>query len=250
MNRISKKYIHLIFFSCFTYVFCSYAINTVEKYYSQVGQDEYIHKNIFPNKKNGVIIDIGAYDGVRFSNSLVFKQLGWKCICIEPLPHVFAELKKNRPDCICIQGCISDKEDIDQFLAIKGGCEMLSGLTSTYDPRHIQRAYYEIAQNRASYQIIPVQCYKLETLLNAYGITHIDILSLDTEGSEHAILKSIDFDRFSIDVICIEDNYGDQELMNFLIEKGFVLLTSIAMDAHSIERDLIFRNKRFLHENV
>jgi FkbM family methyltransferase len=237
MNAPSKKM--SLFLGLFVlYNSSCYAHDThIGKYYSQVGQDEYMHKNIFPNKNDGVIIDIGANDGVTLSNSLIFEQLGWQCICIEPLPRAFAELRKNR-SCICIQGCVSDKEGIDQFLEIRGGCEMLSGLTSKYDPRHVSRISYEIAQNRASYEVINVRCYKLNFILNAYGITHVDIISLDTEGGELDILKSIDFDRFSIDVICVEDNYGDIELVNYLLERNFIILARL-------EHDIIFRNKQF-----
>jgi len=224
------------FFVCL-YVFPSYGAEQPAKYYSQVGQDEYMHKNIFPDKKNGVIVDIGANDGKTLSNSLFFvEQLNWQCLCIEPLPRAFTELKKNRPNCICVQGCIAEKEGTDQFLEIRGGCEMLSGLTSKYDPRHVSRIAYEINQNRASYEVIQVMCYKLDSLLDAYGIDHVDILSVDTEGGEDTIIKSINLDR--IDVICVEDNYGDQELVKYLLERNFIILTRL-------EHDIIFRNKRF-----
>lgn len=238
MNAISKQMKLFLGLFALCTVLCNAHDDHVEKYYSQVGQDEYIHKNIFPHKKDGIVIDIGANDGVKFSNSLKFEQLGWKCICVEPLPRAYEELKKNR-SCICIQGCISDQEGIDQFLEIKGGCEMLSGLTSKYDPRHVSRITYEVHQNRASYEIIPVICYKLNAVLDAYDIHHVDILSLDVEGGELGILKSIDFDRFSIDVICVEDNYNDPELREFLTQKGFVLIANL-------ECDRVFRNQRFL----
>ncbi len=236
MNALSKK---MSFFlglfalhnsSCYAYD------GHIEKYYSQVGQDEYMHKNIFPYKNDGVMVDIGANDGVKFSNSLFFEQLGWKCICIEPLPRAFAALKENRPNCICIQGCISDKEGADQFLEIKGACEMLSGLTSKYDPRHVSRIEYEVNQNQDSYEVIPVMCYELDSLLDACSIDHVDILSIDTEGGEDAIIQSINLDR--IDVICVEDNYDDIELVNYLLERNFIILARL-------EHDLIFRNKRF-----
>ena len=33
---------------------------------------------------------------------------------------------------------------------------------------------------------------------------HVDYLSIDTEGGEPEILKSIDYDKFAIDVIDVE----------------------------------------------
>jgi len=239
MNSSSKKItiLMMIYTVLYSPLFVHELEAVDEVYYSQVGQDEFILKNIFPDKIDGVIIDIGANDGVKFSNSLKFEQRGWQCICIEPLPRAFNELIKNR-SCVCIQGCISDKEGTDQFLQINGACEMLSGLTLKYDPRHVSRIAYEVDQNRDSYEVIPVMCYKLNSILDAYDIKHVDILSLDTEGGELDILKSIDNIEQIVDVICVEDNYNDPKLVEILTEKGFVLIASL-------HQDLIFRNKRF-----
>lgn len=67
------------------------------KYYSQCGQDEYLNRKIFKNRKNGLFLDIGANDCISFSNTYFFeKELNWKGICIESLPEVFKELEKNR----------------------------------------------------------------------------------------------------------------------------------------------------------
>ena len=53
--------------------------------YSQYGQDIILNDRIFKNKKNGYFIDIGAYDGVCFSNTLLYEEkFDWNGICIEP----------------------------------------------------------------------------------------------------------------------------------------------------------------------
>ncbi len=42
------------------------------KYYSQYRQDEFLNKVIFKKQKNGFFIDIGAHDGITYSNSSFF----------------------------------------------------------------------------------------------------------------------------------------------------------------------------------
>jgi len=42
------------------------------KYYSQYGQDKFINNVVFNNKQRGNFIDIGAHDGITFSNSFFF----------------------------------------------------------------------------------------------------------------------------------------------------------------------------------
>lgn len=66
-------------------------------YYSQYQQDRILNEFIFRNARAGAFLDIGAYDGVLFSNTCFFERdLGWRGICVEPTPHIFAQLRKNR----------------------------------------------------------------------------------------------------------------------------------------------------------
>jgi hypothetical protein len=47
-------------------------------YYSQVGQDRFIHENYFKELKGGVFVDIGAHNGISYSNTYFFeKELNW-----------------------------------------------------------------------------------------------------------------------------------------------------------------------------
>ena len=70
----------------------------------------------------------------------------------------------------------------------------------------------------------------LDTILNKYKLTHIDFLSIDTEGSELSILSTIDFSKYYIDVITIEDNYNDPKLITFFEQRGYKLMNIIKCD--------------------
>ena len=67
-------------------------------FYSQLKQDKYLYDNFFNSKKNnGFFLEIGADDGIRFSNSYFFeKHLNWDGICIEASPTRYKELVNNR----------------------------------------------------------------------------------------------------------------------------------------------------------
>ena len=63
-------------------------------YYSQCQEDVFLNSNIFKNKKKGTYIELGALDGVLYSNTKFFEDvLGWKGILIEPHPEKFKYLK-------------------------------------------------------------------------------------------------------------------------------------------------------------
>ena len=68
-------------------------------YYSQCQEDIFLNENIFKNKKNGTYIELGALDGVLYSNTKFFEDsLNWKGILIEPHPEKFKLLQINRPN--------------------------------------------------------------------------------------------------------------------------------------------------------
>ncbi len=210
-------------------------------YYSQCGQDRIIYENYFWNCKSGVFVDIGAHNGITFSNSCFFeKELGWTGICVEPIPEVFAQLEANRK-CTCIQGCITNHSGTQKFLRVLSPAthvEMLSGLVEKYDPIHYKRMNLELSQSGGSLQSIDVKCYLLNDVLKQNRITHVNLLSIDTEGGEFEILSSIDFSKCQVDVITVEDNYNDPRFIPFLKEKGFKFV-------RHIEQDLLFVNKDF-----
>ncbi len=199
-------------------------------YMGQVGQDKFVNERFFKNKKNGVFIDIGAYDGISHSNTYFFeKELGWTGICIEPLAEPFEKLTTMRA-CICYNCCIAEKEEeevpfikVDSIEIIK----MLSGMQKNYDPRHFQRLLKDIKRDGGSYEIISVPSKQLGILLHAHSITEIDFLSIDTEGSELEILKSIDFDTYFIHVITVENNFQEEDIRNYLRSQGFMYVTTL-----------------------
>lgn len=208
-------------------------------YRSQHKQDRYFNENIFKNKRNGVFLDIGAHDGEVFSNTFFFeKELGWTGICVEPNPKVYNRLVTIR-DCKCFNNCVSDVSmDLD-FTVVNGYAEMLSGITSNYDPRHLQRIRDEVNLMGGSIENIKVRSETITNLSELAGISHFDFCSIDVEGSEINILRSIDFTKIKIDYFVIENNYGTPEVQNFLEQKGYKKFNQIATDECFVHAGLV-----------
>lgn len=71
-------------------------------------------------------------------------------------------------------------------------------------------------------EIISVKTLPINHILEIHSLFRIDFLSLDIEGGELDVLKAIDFDRFFIDVVSVENNWEDpwfQEAKNSTIRK-------------------------------
>lgn len=203
-------------------------------YYSQFGQDRYLDETIFKAKREGVFIDIGAYNGIDFNNTYFFeKERGWKGVCVEPLPPIFKQLQQNRK-ANAIEGCIAPEKGEKQLLHVKGPSEMLSGILENYHPLHFERIMREIIDYEGSLEPLQVPCFTFNEAFENYPT--IDLLSVDTEGGEFEIVSSIDFQKFQIEVVVVENNYDDTRFIPFFTEKGFT-------HVHSMEQDLIFVRK-------
>ncbi len=212
-------------------------------YTGQVGQDKFANEMFFKNKKNGVFVDIGAFDGVTHSNTYFFeKELGWKGLCIEPLAQSFSQCASLR-NCICLNHCIATTNAPVDFIAVEGAPIMLSGIMQTYDPRHLQRLKHEIIRDGGSYTIKKISAQTFNDICQKHNIFEIDFLSLDTEGSELEILKSINFNTFFIHVITVENNYHEPFIRKLLESKEFKFIAMLGW------QDEIYINKKSYYLN-
>jgi FkbM family methyltransferase len=188
-------------------------------FHSQIGQDRFVFERYFADRRRGRFLDIGAYDGVTFSNSLFFEEeLGWQGICVEPLPDVFAKLKARRK-AICLNCCIADYDGVGEFLdaAPQGDARMLSGLVDNYDPRHL----VGISSSNRKTRSLELPVRRLPPILDEHGFHSIDYCSIDTEGAEYQILQTIDFGRYRFSIMSIENNFADERIPELMAARGF-----------------------------
>gem|GEM_PF-1041993 len=204
------------------------------KFFSQVGQDRFLLEHFFRGKRNGVFLDIGAYDGETLSNTLFFERsMGWTGLCVEPLPSSFAKCAAMRK-AVCENVCLSDFEGEADFLEADdqhGPVEkMFSGLPAHFDPRHVVR----IEQFTSARTKHRVRATTLAALLTKHAMFDIDFCSLDVEGAELAVLSTFDPERFRIGVFAIENNWDDERIPRFMASKGYEFFAKL-------EQDYIFR---------
>jgi FkbM family methyltransferase len=175
-------------------------------YYSQSKEDIFLNHNIFKNKKNGVYIELGALDGILFSNTKFFEDsLNWKGILIEPHPEKFKQLEINRPNNFLFNNLVSCHKEILEFRYFTDTHAAVSGVENTLSQYHFD-TYFE--NNDESLKLLQqnkifIKPITLTEIVKETSLTHIDLLSLDVEGHEYEVLKSWDF-SIPIDIILIE----------------------------------------------
>ena len=69
----------------------------------------------------------------------------------------------------------------------------------------------------------------MENIFDENNLTHINYLSIDVEGAEFEVIKSINFDKIFIDVIAFENNYDDKSIpiVEYLGGKGYIFIYKI-----------------------
>ncbi|HQQ96779.1 MAG TPA: FkbM family methyltransferase [Cyclobacteriaceae bacterium] len=202
------------------------------KSYSQYRQDEVLMEIVFNHNRGGVFLDIGANDGVTYSNTYLMEKLyGWTGVCVEPLPRAFEKLSASR-NCKLDQCAIGSKSRVDVFLEIDGYSEMLSGIKRNYDKKHLDRIENEIGRHGGNSREISVRTKGIDDLLRDHELTSINYCNIDTEGSEFEILMAFPFSRCNVDVITVEGNYmiDRWKIRLWLMLRGFVYVADLGGD--------------------
>jgi FkbM family methyltransferase len=131
---------------------------------------------------------------------------------------------------VCVNGCAALEDGSVEFLQVHHGNEMLSGRVESFDRRHVARIEDAVQRLPDATALIQVPSYALPALLRAHGMSHVDFLSLDTEGGELDLLKSLDLAGLGVRAITIENNYGGADIERYLSQAGYAVAAFMGCD--------------------
>jgi FkbM family methyltransferase len=215
----------------------------LNKYYSQHGEDALLDL-IFKDQERGFFIEVGCIDGRRFSNTLTFEERGWKGICVEAHAGYIESLKTNRPNSIICQ-CAAGEADEDAIFYANA-----RGSLSTLDKSKEAQFQHNYGAYFSGFEEQHVKKVRLSTLLDAYQVGEIDILSLDIEGYEVEALKGLDLSRHRPKVLVIESDNSQHEVQldALILPHGYTKSVKLNVNQYYVrdkELDTSLRNKRF-----
>ena len=157
---------------------------------------------------NGSYIEMGALDGTTFSNSWVFnKKLNWKGVLVELTPSNFYKAKKRRPNELAVvNAAVCEKKQKIHYYE-RGA---VSGVYEFASPSFKKRRW-KAGISLDSPQVKEIDCAPLMDILaeNHVETNYFDFFSLDVEGAEFEVLKSIDFDKLGFGIIFVEADEHD-----------------------------------------
>lgn len=189
--------------------------------YSQ-NKEEQIILEYFKDKK-GAFLDLGANDGITFSNTRALAERGWRGACVEPSPTAFLRLKKNykgNKKISCHRLAIADYDGILSFYEsgelVKNGDTALVSTHFEHEKARFDRT--------VKYNKISVACATWETFMKMSRIKKFDFVSIDTEGMEIVILEQMDLTH--VRLICVEWNGKNREKFDNYMKDFKILYVS------------------------
>lgn len=198
-----------------------YNFDASKIYFSQVGQDKAVDE-ILNQKRGGFFTEVGAYDGLSLSNSIFFeKSRGWTGLLIEANPRAYRELRAKDSKAWSTPACISMSNQVElgaTFLAHG----MLGGYGNQGGSRFETNKFDRAKETDPYVYDIKTNCFPLNVMLDAIGVNHVDMFSLDVEGAELQVLQSIDWTKLTLLVLVVEVNGKGREIHDFMTAQGFV----------------------------
>jgi len=152
-------------------------------------------------KLNGRFLEIGAYTGLEFTNTLFFEHyLGWTGWLFEPTT-CYDLVKANRPRATVFQHGLCPNATEMEFEAFGNTCK----------------------SHKA-------KCTPLTDVEDDSWLQGFDFVSIDVEGNEMDVLKAIDLTKVSVKVLVIEwrEKQGDSR-KEYLSRFGYVRLTNVLL---------------------
>jgi len=191
--------------------------------YSQFGEDDYL-KTLFPTNYKGTCVEVGAYDGISGSNTFLFEQMGWDCICIEPIPNQFQKCKNIRKK--SVECCISKIDnDYKNFTIFNLSGNNQSAISSLIPDERLIESHKHLIINQ---QEIKVLSRTLTSVLEQFnfgvdidGKKFIDFISIDTENTELDVVESLNFEKYIVKYFVVENNYNESFVENYLKKFGY-----------------------------
>lgn len=207
--------------------------------YSQSGED-LIVKYIFDQFGMGQpsYMDIGAHHPFYLSNTALFHERGSRGINIEPDPVLMKAFLQHRSNDVNLNIGISDEKSVLDFYIINN--PVLNTFSKEEAENYHKEGDYHIVETRK------IEVNTVKAVLDEHRNGKFpDFLSIDAEGVDEVVLKSLDLMNSLPVVICVEtisfSNTGkgkkNQALIDFVLSKGYFLYADTYINSIFVLKD-------------
>lgn len=192
-----------------------YLTRSSRRYWSQYGEDIVLDR-VLSRRVPGFYVDVGCYHPVKNNNTFKLYQWGWRGINLDIDELKIAAFRLRRPRDLNIACCVSDQPgDIRVFTP---GPWSLTQTADVVTAEKLRARGVQLVE-----RIVPARTLTSILDESEFRNRRIDALSIDVEGHELAVLRSLDFDRYQPRVVIIESHV--RSLEDLMASAEFKLLT-------------------------
>ena len=178
--------------------------------------EEWIVRDYFQDKRDGVFVDVGANHHQRDSNTYYLETgLGWSGLAIEPQDRFAAGYAQFRPRTTFVPLFVSDVSNSRAVIFIPRNNDLIASSNK------------EFVEREGGSDVVPHEANTttLDDVLARTKIERIDFLSMDIELHEPAALKGFTIERFAPRLVCIEAHpQVRQEILEFFAAHDYVVV--------------------------
>jgi len=186
-------------------------------------------------RKPGNYVDVGCNDPINHSNTWRLYQLGWSGLCIDADKTVIKRFGRVRPRDKAICQLVSDVEQTMDFHVLEGS------LVSSVDRDHI--AVW--GKRNRTVDIRQLHARTLDSILEEHDVPYsFELLKIDVEGHDAAVLRSIDLNRYKPLIILIEihgetvESIQDNEIYKRLMSFGYSMVSLAGYNGIFIRKEV------------
>jgi FkbM family methyltransferase len=198
------------------------------KNHSQDNQDLFVLYFTNYAGKKGFFVDVGAGDGVDISNTYLLEKVGWQGILVDPVNYNSGNMKLRQ--CIKDNRCVYSKTGLKISFAENSDVPVRPGSPCPQNFSGILKHLSGPTKTDGFYEVRDVVTVSLNDLLEQYNAPNkIDYISIDTEGSEFAIITNFDFNKYDVEIFTIEHNNASfrEDLVNLLNYRGYFRMPNV-----------------------
>ena len=166
----------------------------------------------FGKTNDGFFVDLGAYNPLKYSNTMKFYVKGWRGVNIDARPGSMKEFNKLRPEDINVEAAISP--DGKQAVYY----EFSEPTANTFDSRAAEESL-KLGLTMTGKHVLDT--YTVNELFEKYipEGQKIDLLDIDVEGFDSMIVQQLDWDKYHPSIVMIETSVDSDNIIPEIMEK-------------------------------
>ena len=146
-------------------------------------------------------IDIGAHHPTLLNNTYFFYRRGSSGVCIEPDKKLLKKIQEKRSRDLCLN-CGVGPETKENAPYYKMTAQTLNTFSKESAEKNIEAQ--DVYGTQSIEEVSYIRIVSINEILKKCKATDLDLLSIDTEGFDEAIITAMNFDIYRPKVICIE----------------------------------------------